>query len=150
MNVYTKKNSKRGISLIEIVVVLGIIGLIASAGLITARENRSATTLKNARATILLALEQSRSKAQTGYGTKNHGIRIKSNLIETFEGNVYTSGSGITIPLPPQITTNHTNTDIIFKRLRGSVASAATITVSHPTAGNLSITIDTEGNLANQ
>ena len=139
-----------GFSFMELIIVIGILGLIAGASLMGVRATKQRTVLEEAQASILNALGEARSQATTGVGTTHHGLHIEGNKIISFEGAVYTPGIGTEEELPDSISINTTDNTIIFSRLTGQANTGALITVLSQSGDSLTITVTEEGNIIQQ
>jgi prepilin-type N-terminal cleavage/methylation domain-containing protein len=71
---HAKKQSKNGFTLIEILVVVGIIGLILSMGLITSFDSYRGYTFRSERAVLVSTLEKARSRAMANMFETVHGV----------------------------------------------------------------------------
>jgi len=139
-----------GFSFIEFMIVIGVLGLMATVSLVGVRSTSQRTTLENAQASILDALGKARSQAVTGAGTTHHGVHIEGNKIISFEGASYIAGTGTEEDLPNSISINTTEDTIIFSRLTGQTNIQASITISNQSGDTLTITVTEDGNIIQQ
>jgi prepilin-type N-terminal cleavage/methylation domain-containing protein len=148
--VYSKEKIKNGFSLIEMVTVIGIFGIVAVAGFGAFKGVKNRVVLDEAQANLLFALEQARNRAATGFGTSGHGIHIEEKRIVIFEGTEYVEGEGEEIILPPTVSTNQTNSNIIFNRISASTNASTTIIINHISGDKKIITITQDGRIITQ
>jgi len=142
-------HSQRGFTLTEIAIVLALIGVLASYSIYTFRTSRALASLKDAKASLVLTLEDARSKAATGSGSSDHGVRINTNEIISFEGTDYAGrASEFKVALPNGVSSSQNNLDIIFERLSTelNIGAVTTITLtSASTSSTTQVTISPDG-----
>lgn len=150
------KNRKIGFSIIEMLFVIAIFGLVASAASIMFSDTRNRVVLDDAQATVFAALERARSRAATGVRItepmgSNHGIYIDyidptNSKVYIFEGNSW-DGTGKEIPLPPNISIIYPDFDkeIIFSRLSAESEDAIITIKNNISEETIDITVDEEG-----
>ncbi|MDO8558299.1 MAG: type II secretion system protein [bacterium] len=136
---------QRGFSLIETLVVVGILSIIAVFALGSLRGVRSRAALSDGQILIVRALEEARNRAVTGAGTSDHGVHIEPGKIETFEGSVYIPGSGVESFLPPGVSTDQANAIVIFKRLVGQSSANPTIMLSNVSGATSTVAVTLDG-----
>jgi prepilin-type N-terminal cleavage/methylation domain-containing protein len=153
--IYLNNQKKRnGFSLVEMVTVIGIFGMIATAGFTAFKVVKDRIVLDEAQANLLFALEQARNRAATGFGTIGtigHGVHIEEKRIVIFEdnGNGY-EGAGEEIVLPNvTVSTDPINNNIIFNRISASTTASTTITINH-ISGEKNITVTQDGRIITQ
>lgn len=144
-------NYKRGMTLIEIVVVLGILMLILSLGLSSSLGSFKINTLRSEGSSIISALEKARSKSMNNMLQSPYGFcYISPNYIIFQDGPGTRCISGVTSNVLISANTNISNnpgttfpTIIIFSQLAGTT----TPTNIHLTDGvkSLDININYEG-----
>lgn len=134
----------RGFSLIESVVVVGIIALAATGVLGALRASQGRTQLAEGQASVLRAFELARSRAVTGLGSDDHGVHVAGDTLTIFEGETYTGG-GQEIRLPAMVTTDQASTTIVYRRLSAGASSGATIEISHAGGATSSVVVTQEG-----
>ena len=131
--------------MIEILVVIGIFGALASAALVSFHKSQDRRALEDAQATVYRTLERQRNKALTGSGLSNHGTRIEEHLIAAFEGDAY-AGGGNEIFLPGAVSLDPAGIDIVFKRMSGeTLAGTAVVTITHANGNSAQISVSADG-----
>lgn len=141
---YFHAKSMRGFTLPELVVTMGIMGILLSFVTInlTTSERRAANT--SAIGVLISDLREQQTKAMIGEtegGSTNdaYGIYFSQNEYVLFQGTAYDPNdpSNRTIPLEPTIQIQNPNYSIIFSKVSGEVAGynagANTIIVSDVT-----------------
>lgn len=143
---YNKKHSspESGVTLIETVVVMGILVLVAIASLGSMRNVRSKAALDDGQALLVRALEKARSRAATGFGTTNHGVYIEPDRIVEFEGSAYVPGSGTESLLPGAVSIQ-TSTTVIFTRLTAEASVSATLTLANTSGATSTVIVTGDG-----
>ncbi|TSD02490.1 MAG: hypothetical protein Athens071424_12 [Parcubacteria group bacterium Athens0714_24] len=139
-----------GFSLIEIITVIGIMGVVAATGFMTFRGIKDDIILEQTKTTLVWALEEARNRAATGFGQNKQGVHIEENKIVIFEGDEYVDGEGEEIIFPPTISTDQTNGNIIFNRISASVNTAATIIINNIKGSTKIINITSDGKIIAQ
>ena len=150
------KDTQRGITLIEILVVIAMFSIIAGFSLSMGVGDYSRTLGKNDVDTIVSQLGKARSQAMNNIclGSpctegKTHGFHIESNSFTVFQGNTYD-------PLDPLNETNavgggSTNisglANVVFSQLSGNANTEGSILVTSGSGRSYSIDINSEGRI---
>jgi prepilin-type N-terminal cleavage/methylation domain-containing protein len=148
-------NAKKGFSLLEILVALGIVTLIASAIMSAFGQYRSEQSKEGAVETILAALSQAHLDTIASKSDTVYGVNLKQNEVIYFKGAVYPgdNDSGNThYKLPSMIqianvSLNGGTTTVFFKRLTGATDNYGTFgvqVISRPTEA-ITVTINQTG-----
>jgi type II secretory pathway pseudopilin PulG len=138
LSVYkTQIRFTRGITLIEIVVVLGIIALMSSITLAAFSNFRSHQTLDASIEIVLAAFSQAHLDTISSKNDYLYGVYLKSDEVITFRGTTY-PGDGdpsnvhYTIPSTIEITNisiNGGGSTIFYQRLSGATTNYGTFDV---------------------
>ena len=123
------KKTKLGFTVIELIIVISIVGVVASASFAMFGENRKKAVLDDAQASVINALEQARSRAATGVGTTSHGVKIEGNIISECKGEENSCIVTSSTTLKSFISTDKSNLTIVFNRLSATSSVATTITI---------------------
>jgi prepilin-type N-terminal cleavage/methylation domain-containing protein len=153
---YSSSIQNKGLTLIEIIVVIAIFAILFAIGvaaMITSRNSASVTTTADA---IAAKLEEQKLQAITGKNSLPYGVKFNSTSYVSFSGSPYNPAdtNNKTIPVSGDITLTNTipGTDdaIIFARMTGTASATGTITVSKGTTSTLkaTITVSTGGNIS--
>ncbi len=141
------QKNKNGFSLLEIIVVIGVLSIIMTMGFTTLSKSNGQLSLNQAQADLVFALEEAQNRAATGFGTENHGVHIEENKFEIFE--VGTAGKETTLPL--NVSTDKTaGVDVIFNRITASTGADTTITIKHSNGDTKEIKIASNGKISAQ
>lgn len=145
---YVKKfpHNEKAFSLVEMLVVISIVSLVAIIPLVALQPSRDEFSLESGHSIVLQTLEKARNDAMAGVANLKHGVHIEQTAMTIFSGDTYT-GIGTVIPLPPNVQTDQSGTDIIFDRVTGDTTSDFTVTVSHTSGNTRSINVTSHGNL---
>lgn len=136
-------NYQSGLSLIEIMVVIGIFVLIMSLGLVTTFSSFKGTIFRSERSTLVSVLDRTRSRAMNNYYESSHGVCYDNSSPNSpnyiiFRGNTFVSGSPTNETLsssPAVAITSSPNTflcssgGIVFSQLTGN-SPAVSITLT--------------------
>ena len=140
--------SRRGFTLIEIMVSISIIALIATAALISLYGLRRAHMLEDARVDTVRVLENARNHSASGVGNGPHGVHVETNRLTNFEGAAY-SGSinHVETFFPSTITLSPDDTNIIFTRLSATTSAVSTIAATASFGGTATVCVTPEGGI---
>ena len=132
-DIFSKQNksaTERGVTLVELLTVVAIIGIIAGIPLVNMVQQRRGATLEEGQATVLHALNTTRSRAIAGVGgtgVPSHVACVRDDEVELFTadacpGDCSTCSGGDRYPLPPGVTAEEAR--ISFSRISGASAEA--------------------------
>ena len=141
-------SDNRGFSLIEIVVVMGILAILGSLGLFVAIDQYRSYALSAETSTIVSLLQKARNQAINNLGQSRHGVFLDNTNYTLFEGTDYASrvqGYDEIIPKSPAVTMGGLQ-EIIFKQLNGESSTIGNITISNPQKTSV-ISINSEGRI---
>ena len=139
------KKTKLGFTVIELIIVISIVGMVASASFAMFGENRKKAVLDDSQASVINALEEAQNRAATGFGTTTttkHGVWITTNGFAICGDTTSTCASSTQFT---NVTTNWPDLFISFNRLNGKPNTASEIILVNP-SGSMYITV-TEGGL---
>jgi Tfp pilus assembly protein FimT len=137
--------SRRGITFIEVVIIIAIIGIISLIAIPRFLEIKNLQILKNASSDIVSSLSKARSETMGSLDSSSYGVHFQSDKIIIFRGTSFTDNDSenenINIITPATISDISLTggvSDIYFNRLIGSPSVTGTITVS--ISGDASLT----------
>lgn len=151
---------KKGFTVLELLIVLGIIGLLVRIiipGLASFRNNQ---ILKNNTQDIVSLLNQARSDTLSSLNSTNYGVHIETSRVVYFVGSnftepnssnvVYTLDSNLQIPSSGGINLNGGGANVVFDRLTGDTNNYGTIVIrlSSDATKQRTITINKTGILS--
>ncbi len=84
---------KKGFSLLEIIIIIGIIGLICSVIVISSARQISYYSLEKTSNSVASLLEKGQNRARNSYNGVKHSVRIESSQAVLFEGTSYSAGA---------------------------------------------------------
>ncbi|MEK7088993.1 MAG: type II secretion system protein [Patescibacteria group bacterium] len=131
---------QRGITAVEILVVVTIIGILVTVALPQFSKMKENQVFKNAVEDIISALHNAQSQSLASTNFSEYGIHFQSDQIIIFKGKTFSLGAQgnniININSPASISNvtlagvSSTSGDVYFKRLSGVPDKTGTITVS--------------------
>ncbi|MFA6524559.1 MAG: hypothetical protein WC264_03310 [Candidatus Paceibacterota bacterium] len=143
--------NQKGLTIIEILFVIGIIVIIFMVVIPSFGRFRQVQTLKTTSEDVLSALDKARSNALTSIDSSEYGIHFQSDKIVIFKGTVYSSldpnNENINIISPATISNINIfggGSEIYFNRLSGTPDKTGMITVSVISSSKI-ITISATG-----
>ncbi len=145
MALHSTYNQNKGFTLIEILVVIGIMTFILGFGVVTNLSVFKTDTFQTEEAKIVSLLQKARSRAMSNQYDTNHGIcYIAPNYI-IFKGNTCTAGDAIPASVAIASNAGTTFPTVVFNRLSGTTTG----TTIHITDGvkSADITINNEGTI---
>jgi prepilin-type N-terminal cleavage/methylation domain-containing protein len=147
-------NFKKGFTVLEILIVLGIMAILVTIILPSFRTMRSNEVLKATTSEIFSALGKAKSGTLSSVNSSEYGVHFESDLIVIFKGTSYSSSDvnneNISITSPASISAiNLTGgaVDLYFDRLSGAPNKTGTITVSTSSFSKI-ITISSTGTIS--
>lgn len=126
------KKADKGMTLIEVVLVMGIFSVLATLGTINLLNARSSSSLSSNMYSIIADIKTQQTKAMTGdtegrSTSDYYSVYISSNSYTLFHGQTYNAGdsTNTTIPLPTDLTLSTTfpSSKIVFTPAAGEVSA---------------------------
>lgn len=138
---------KKGFTLIEVLIVIGITVLFAGAAFVNMKSALGKAPLDSGTASVSRAFETARNRAMQGVSGADWSVHLSKNEVVVFEGDDWLaySGGGEETLLPPSVTTSETDATIVFEHLSGTPSAAIAVTVTHATAGSSDIEVNEIG-----
>ena len=137
-----------GFTLIEILVIVGLFGLLAAMGAFIGFDSIGRSSVHSERDLVVLMLTGARTRTLANVNEKAQGVRITNNEIILFEGTLYPGINPRSTPRNSAITVSPAlPVDIIFDQLSANVTTGAcTITLTQDTK-NATIEINGQGRI---
>ena len=139
---------KRGFTLVEILIAVGIIGLVSTLVIIPLASFRDSALLDGAAEEILALLHEARARTVSSDGASRYGVYLESDKITLFKGASF-PGAGDPnnkeVSLHNRLILTMSNSlvnGLVFERLTGEVASGGTTTISLVSDNTKSRTIE--------
>jgi len=133
-------SKQTGFTLIEILVVIGILGALASLGYISIGSSAKQVALDTSHATVITAFESARSNAMRGAGDGTGGQTVE---ISADGKSIITEAT--TLPLPIGITIDQAGNTLTFERISGEASNNVTYTLTNTDGQTRTVTITPEG-----
>ncbi len=128
---------KKGITLIEILIVLAVIAILIAVVVPQFSRMRENQTIKNAVVDVISTISRARSSTLASIDSSEYGVHFESNQVIIFKGTSYSAvdpeNETIDITSPASIsaiTLSGGSTDLYFSRLTGAPSKTGTITIS--------------------
>ena len=128
-----------GFTLIEIIVVIGMLALVGSFGLLISMESYRGSTFRADRALLISLLQHARSDALNsvcrgaciGNDAAAHGVHIEGASYTVFQGATYAAGGPLNqaFEASPAVTRSGL-VDVVFAPLTGDSLTTGTITLT--------------------
>lgn len=135
-----KKNYKRGITFLELLIVVAVLGVIFSVVIPQFSKSREMQVLKSGVVDILSSIDKARGETLSSLNSSSYGVHFQSDKVIIFKGTGFipdTVGNEIIDIVTPASITNVTigivsgsSGEIFFNRLSGSPSATATVTIS--------------------
>jgi prepilin-type N-terminal cleavage/methylation domain-containing protein len=151
-------NGKAGYSLMEIIVVLGILGVIAAFSLFASVDMFRSYLFRGERDIFISNFQKVRSRAMNniclgGVCTdgKPHGVHIEADSYTLFQGAAYNPSDSINeqfeINDNAMITGSTIPLDIVFSQLSGDATPEGSVTIADDAGHSSTVTINAEGRI---
>ena len=144
--------SARGFSLVETLVVIGIIAILAALTLQTYVSVNVSKALDTDALRVIAEIGQARSLTIGSKNDTEWGVHIASTSVTIFEGDTYSEGASGNIVSPlhsaveiSSISLRDGVTDIVFERLTGGTTATGTIKLSYVASSTVARTITIYG-----
>ena len=131
--------SRRGVTVIEVLIVLFIIGVLISLVLPEFSKIKENQVLKNGLGNILSSINKARGATLSSLNSSEYGVHFESDKVIIFKGKVFSAGVSdnetILITSPASITNvtlggvSGTSGDMYFNRLSGAPNTTGTLTI---------------------
>jgi len=131
-----KKN--KGISLIEILIVVGLIAIISAIAGLNLSQFHNQQVLRNTTEDVISLLNEARNDTISSKNSNTYGVHLETNKITLFAGASFTSNpsnkqinldSAVIIPSSGGINLNEGGSDIVFDRITGETTKYGTIII---------------------
>jgi Tfp pilus assembly protein FimT len=128
-----KNTRTKGASLMEILVIVAIMGVIASIVTLNFSNYNRRQVVKSAVENIIALANRARSKTLLSAGSSQYGIHIEASRVVLFKGTSFTEPSTdnvqITLNSALSITNITLPSNVVWNRLTGDVGAASSFTV---------------------
>lgn len=141
-NIFTLKQTNKGISLIEVILVVGISMMLISVSILPFTSLNDQQALKNAEDAIGAFIIDARTRTLSSYNDDRYGIHFsasqnaQSSQLVLFKGSTYVAGAGTNVILSlsdnakiTQVSLQGGGVDMVFNRLTGGTDQYGTITL---------------------
>lgn len=135
------RNFSKGISLIELLMVIAIAGILISVSISVFSSLSNSQSLDRDVANVLSYIEKARAEAINSEDGVEHGVQFASSTIKVFSGTNFLSAnveSTYNIPFASQISVinlSNSTTTLYFAKLTGNASATGSITISRISGG---------------
>ena len=129
----------RGISVIEILIVIAVIGILVAIVVPNLTRFRNEQSLKNISADIVSLLNEARNNTISSVNSSQYGVYFESGRAVLFVGSTFTEpnstnkelsfSSAVTIQSSGGISLNGGGSTVVFSRISGDTSNYGTITI---------------------
>ncbi len=129
----------KGISVMEILIVISIIVILASIVVLNLSQFRREQALQNTTSDLISLLNEARNNTISSKNSTNYGVHFESARAVSFIGGTFTEtvstnkqidiDSSVSIPASGGISLNGGGSDVIFTRISGDTLNYGTIIV---------------------
>lgn len=126
----------RGFSLLEILLVVGIMGVLAAVIAFPLSSFRRAQTVRGATEDVSALIQEAQSMTLSSRDSSQYGVHLTTNSAVLFTGTTYNAGAATNrmMTIPNGVTLSWSlagnGATIVFERLSGETNQYGTITVS--------------------
>ncbi len=145
---HTKRGWSQGFTLLEVLIVIGIAGILAGITFSTFVSSRKNESFKHDTSGVVELLREARNQTLSSKNASQYGVNFSPTSAVLFTGATYTAGatSNKTFTLSSGNTLSTSlpggTTAILFNRLTGETNQASTVTVTMLGANSASTTIN--------
>lgn len=140
-----------GLTIIEALVVFGVIALITVVVIVPFSTFRQRQSLQNSTNAIVSVLNEARTKTLAGVNNTYYSVRLENEQVILYAGGTYLSGASanqITVlesPTTASWSLQGGGATISFDRLKGTTSQYGTITISLPNGTTKTVTVSSLG-----
>ncbi len=149
-----KNNFRQGFTLVEILIVIGVIVILTSIMSVSILNFKNKQALENSTNMIISTLNDARAKTLASVNNNQYGVHIQNDKVVIFTGGTYSSSTisneNFFYESPVSMTAlslNGGGSDIKFDRLKGSTSQYGTITIALPGSTSRNITVASTGTI---
>jgi prepilin-type N-terminal cleavage/methylation domain-containing protein len=144
--VYQNKSHKKGFSLLEVLIVIGIFAIVASISTASYYNYKSHTNLELATNGLVEAIRFAQASAESGKFDSKWGVKVFADKVLVFKGDSYDSRD-LDFEQSLSFSGNMSNgglSEIVFEKLNGETSMTGTMTLTNE-YGSKNININEKG-----
>ena len=126
----------KGFTLIEIVIVISILGLLATFGFLSLSSSQDSLNVNRSIEDVRSLLLDARTRTLSGEGGDRYGVHFELDTVRLFKGSIYDPllPPEKEIILPPRVTISVIalsggGSEVLFKKLTGETDQGGTVTI---------------------
>jgi len=149
----TAYNNSRGVTLIEVLVIIGLVGVIAAIGLVVSFGSFQRNSFSTQRELAVVLLQRARSRAMANIHESAHGFVITADKFVVFEdtddSGAYEEANDVEEVVARDSNVSHSGIDeFLFEQLSGNaVSNGALDLVGNRPGDSATITVDPNGRI---
>lgn len=130
--------TSRGFTLVEILIVISVVGIMASVVLYNFSAKRNTQVLSNTEDEVVALVSEARSRTVSAEENMQYGVHFQSNRVVLFQGATFVDGAGENreISIDPVITITSialagSSTDVVFKKMTGETDTYGSLVIKN-------------------
>ncbi len=116
----TISKTEKGFTLIEVLLVLGLLVALAGTGLFYSVDSFRRSQFRAERDMVVSLMQQARARGIANINEQSHGVHIDPTSYVLFSGSVYNAADPSNQSYPANVVITHTGmTDVVFSQVSG-------------------------------
>ena len=149
-----KKFLQKGVSVIEILIIIAIISALIAVIALPFGSFRSRQALENTTALAVSVLTEARARTMAGLGDTNYSVLFEANQLTLFSGPTYSSShpdNEVFVYEQPvtlqSISVSGGGSKITFDRLKGTTSNSGSVILTIPSGDTRSLSVSGSGSI---
>lgn len=138
MKNYFKISKNKGISFLEIIIIIAVISIITAIVIPNLSSFRNQREIVNVKEDIISLLNEARNSTISSKNSTNYGVHIQTDRAILFPGDVFVDNVGnkqidfhpsVNVPTTGGVNLSGGGDDVVFERLTGNTENYGTIVI---------------------